>query len=122
MGEARRQLNWDEFRLLDTENGISSGQVIQLPDGRAAFYEGLNATSSGDDVPFSTSGKVTLPKTTSMVLLAGGRAYWDHSANAVHYKKTNDRDFYIGRVATDASSSDANCDVYLNSDPPYDID
>jgi hypothetical protein len=68
------------------------------------------------------TGVVKVVKTTSMVLLVGGRAYWDYSANLAHYKKVNDRDFYLGRLTADAASADTVCYVALNVDPPYDID
>jgi hypothetical protein len=78
--------------------------------------------TSGNIVGVQVTDIVKIDKTTNMVLLAGGRAYWDHSANKVHYKKVNDRDFYIGRVFLDATSAATSCYVELNIDPPYDID
>jgi 16S rRNA G966 N2-methylase RsmD len=54
--------------------------------------------------------------------LDGGRAYWDHSANAVTFEKVNDRDFYVGRVVGDATSASTTCNVNFNIDPPYDMD
>ena len=101
---------------------IAAGECWQMKDGRAAVYTGLNAAASGDRSNFTTTGQFTFTKTASMVLLDGGRAYWDHSANAVSYKKVNDRDFYLGRVVGDAASADTTCVVNLNVDPPYDID
>ncbi len=98
------------------------GDVIQVPDGRAGVIQ--NDVTSGNPVGVEVArGKIyEMTKTTSMVLLTGGRAYWDHSANKVHFKKVNDRDFYIGRITADATSSATTCFVALNVDPPYDID
>src|SRR4051812_4645973 len=101
---------------------IAANEVHQLADGRAGVLTSLNAASSGERTNWTTTGQFTLPKTTSMVLLDGGRAYWDYSANKVHYKKVNDRDFYLGRVVGDAASADTTCVVNINVDPPYDID
>lgn len=101
---------------------IAAGEVWQMKDGRAAVYVGQNAAASGDRTNFTTTGQFTFTKTASMVLLDGGRAYWDHSANAVHYKKVNDRDFYLGRIVGDAASADTTCVVNLNVNPPADID
>lgn len=101
---------------------VAAGECWQLKDGRAAVYVGQQAASAGDRTNFTTTGQFTFTKTAGVVLLDGGRAYWDHSANAVTYKKVNDRDFYLGRVVGDAASADTTCAVNLNVDPPYDID
>ncbi len=101
---------------------IVSGEVHQLSDGRAGVYTALNAAASGDNINLGTEGQFTLPKTTSMVLLRGGRAYWDHSANKVHFKTVNDRDFFIGTVAADAAAADTTCVVNLNVKPSYVIE
>ena len=101
---------------------IVSGEVHQLSDGRAGTYSGLNSAASGDNINVTTVGQFTLPKTTSMVLLRGGRAYWDHSANKVHFKEVNDRDFFIGTVAADAAAADTTCVVNLNVKPSYVIE
>lgn len=101
---------------------IAAGEVHQLSNGQAAVYQGLNAAVSGQRVVFATEGQFTLPKTASIVLLDGGRAYWDHSANTVTFEKVNDRDFYLGRVVGDTAAASATVVVELNVDPPYDID
>lgn len=100
----------------------AAGEVRQGPDGRALVLGGQNAYAAGDTVNFTDTGKFTMPKTASIVLLNGLRAYWDYSAGKVHYKKVNDRDFYLGRVVGDAASADTECVVDLNVDPPYDLD
>lgn len=99
---------------------ITGGQVIQLPDGRAGVLPTDVAASTLTAA--QVTGVYKIDKTTSMVLLAGGRAYWDHSANKVHYKKVNDRDFYLGRVVADAAAADTTVKVALNVNPPDDID
>ncbi len=100
----------------------SSGEVRQLADGRAGVLQGLNAATSGETRTYKTNGIHTLTKVSGVVLLDGGRAYWDHSANAVTFEKVNDRDFYVGRVVGDAASTDTEVAVNLNIDPKYDID
>lgn len=100
----------------------SSGEVRQLSDGRAAVMTGLAAGVANDVRNFTTTGKKTVTKAAGWVALAGGRAYWDHSADAATYKKVNDRDFYLGRIAEDATSAATELVVDLNIDPPYDID
>ena len=120
---------WD-LQQITAAASVGIGELWQLADGSAAYFERLAGTtsnpvipgSSGDRVQFRTRDKVTIPKTTSLVILDGGRVYWDHSANAAHYKKVNDRDFYVGRAVGDAASADAFIVVDLNADPAYDID
>lgn len=112
----------DDFRLVAAA-ALSGGELIQLPDGRAAYRKGLKASAAGDLVSLDPSTRpLRLTKATGFEALAGGRAYWDHSANAVSYKKVNDRDFYIGRFAEDAGSADTECLVTQGIDPAYDID
>lgn len=99
----------------------SAGDVVQLPDGRAGVV--AVDCDSGDIVGVHVEGIFLMTKTTSMACLRGGRAYWDHSANKVSYKKVNDRDFYVGRYSQDQLTESATtCYVQLNIDPPYDID
>lgn len=129
MPDARLVRNWDE-QLLTAAAAVAIGEIWQMADGRAAYYERLAgnitnpnvAAGSGDQIVLRTSGKVTVTKTTGMVILDGGRVFWDHSANSASYKKVNDRDFYIGRAVGDSASSDATLVVDLNADCRYDID
>ena len=77
----------------------SAGDVIQLRDGRAGVVS--NDVASGGVVGVWVSGIFKFLKTTSMVLLNGGRAYWDHSANKVHFARVSDRDFFqVGKPYT----------------------
>lgn len=112
--------SWD--RRVTLAAAAAAGEVRQLSDGRAGVLAGLNAAASGDVRSYKTQGQYTLTKATGVVLLAGGRAYWDHSANNVTYKKVNDRDFYVGRVVNDAATGDTEVVVDLNVNPPDDID
>lgn len=100
---------------------VSVGEVWQMKDGRAAVYKDAAAAAQGDRTRWTTEGQYTLTKATGFVGLDGGRAYWDHSANNVSYKKVNDRDFYLGRFVGDAATGDTSCAVNLNVDPAYDV-
>lgn len=102
---------------------VPSGEVRQMKDGRAGVAKQQVAADSGDPVVFETAGIYKMVKTTNAyVALEGNRAYWDHSANVVHYKKVNDKDFYLGRFAKDATAAATEVYVNLNIDPPYDVD
>lgn len=111
-----------EGEMIDwtSDAAYNSGDVIQLKDGRAAVVG--EDVASGKPVGVYVGGIFKVQKTTSMVFLNGGRAYWDNSASLAHYKKVNDRDFYLGRFTADAASADTVCYLALNVDPPYDID
>jgi predicted RecA/RadA family phage recombinase len=113
MPEATFVRDWDETRLTAAAS-VGTGELRQLADGRAGFFESATAASSGDRIVFSTSGQVTVPKATGVKLLDGGRAYWDHSANNVTFKPANDRDFYAGVIVGDSESGDSVCTLNLN--------
>lgn len=121
MADAVFNRNFDET-LVRLAGSVSGGELWQQYDGRAGFYDSLSAQSSGVDARFKTAHAAILTKATGVVILKGGRCYWDHSANNVTYKKVNDRDFYIGRAAKDTASGDGVIEVILNVDPRYDID
>ena len=99
---------------------LAAGELIQLPDGRAAFAP--TAIAAGVLGAVQVEGIVEVTKTASMVVLDGLDVYWDYSANAAHYKKVNDRDFFIGTAVGDAASSATTMKVALNVAPVWDID
>lgn len=101
---------------------VSAGELRQLANGRPGFYRGNYSVSSGNSISFWESGQATIPKTTGIVLLDGGNAYWDRSARKVTYRKLHDRDFWIGTVVGDAASADETCTVNLGVPPHYDYD
>lgn len=98
----------------------SQGDVIQLPDGRCGIVEA--DCVSGGIVGVVVEGIRKVLKTASIAILSGGRVFWDHSANKGHFKKANDRDFYMGRASADAAASDSYVYVDLNINPPADVD
>lgn len=121
MGEARSVRNPGLVRF-QAAAAISPYEVLQSPTGGACVWDSATAAAQGDYVEMKTDGAWQMAKTTGFVGLRGNRAYWDHSANAVYYKKVNDRDFYVGRFAEDAESAAGGCVIDLNADPAYDID
>lgn len=90
---------------------IQIGDVWQLPDGRSGVFSGTAAAAEGDTASFLPSYIHVYTKKSGFVALEGGRAYWDHSANAVNYRRTGDRDFYLGRFYRDAESAAETCTV-----------
>ena len=106
----------EEVQLV-TEAAVVATEVNQLPDGRAGVYAGLASAAANDPVAYQTEGIYTVAKTTGMVFLPGDEVWWDHSANKAHYKKVNDRDFFLGSAYGDAASADA----VIVCDPKTDI-
>ncbi len=103
----------DPVSLLMQSN-LAFGDVRKLPMG-VAGANADGAVSSGSYGRLRESqAKVNVLKDTTVALLAGGRVYWDYSAGQCTYKKVDDRDFYIGRMAADAALADPNAQVYFN--------
>lgn len=128
MADAIKVRESNEHRLTLAAS-VAVGDIWQMASGKAAVAirkagttGGAIAGSTGEQYDFHTDGKWTVTKATGIVLLDGGRVYWDHSANQATYRKVNDRDFYIGRVVGDAATADATVVVDLNADPAYDWD
>lgn len=99
---------------------LTGGQVIQLADGRAAVSP--TDLAAGVKGAVQVCGVYRLLKTASIVILDGGKVFWDHSANKAHYKTVNDRDFYVGTAVGDSASSDTTVDVAFNRLPAYLVD
>jgi len=121
MPEAKRRGNNDE-RALKAAAAVDTGEVWQLPDGRAAYHDALEDAATGDRVCFRTEGIATVPKAASIVITDGQPVYWDHSANAATFEKVNDRDFFLGTAVGDAASADTTMEVNLNERPVYAVD
>ena len=93
---------------------VSAFDIWQLPGGTAGFLNSSTGITANNDTNFTKHWIITAVKATGFVGLAGGRAYWDHSANAVSYKRNGDRDFYLGRFVEDAASADTTCTIDLS--------
>lgn len=96
---------------------LSAGQVLQLPDGRAAFAP--TAIAAGIKGAVQITGIVEVAKTTSMVMLWGSQLFWDASANKAHLLHGNDADFPLGACQEDAASAATTVKVALNKGPNY---
>lgn len=116
------KVHQDNADIIDytAEAAYSGGAVIQLRDGRAAVLP--VDVASGAKGGAITDAIVEVQKTASIVILDGGKVYWDHSANKAHFKPVNDRDFYLGTAVGDAASADTTLKVALNHKPHYIFD
>jgi len=123
MSEAVLDKGVDTITVTTPAAGYSSGEVIQLPDGRAGVLSGLVARVSGQEAAFAVAGQFTLAKTASVVILKGAPLYWDRSANsATPLKALTGADFYAGTAVDDATAAATTVVVNLNVQPNYTID
>ena len=99
---------------------LTSGEVFQLPDGRAAVVAGLAGFAAGDWACAYVQGIYSVQKTASIALLKGGKVYWDRSANKAHFRPQSG-DFFLGTVVADAAGTDTTVDVDINVVPQYAI-
>lgn len=99
--------------------GYTGGEMLQLPDGRACYVDGLNSFDSGDPVNLKTEGLVEVAKTSGVVVLDGAPMYWDRSAGTATPLQAFDGtgDFFIGCAVKDAASTATSCWVDLNIQP-----
>lgn len=122
MAEAVTQYERGEYELTAAA-AVASGEILQLPNGRAAVKTGLNAAASGDTIGLTDDEIVVkVPKTSGIVILDGGEVFWDRSASAAHYQPTGDDDFYLGCAYGDAASAATDMLVVLNRMPTYLVD
>lgn len=102
---------------------LSTGEIIQLPDGRAGITASATEVASGDVAGLHTHGQFRVLKTDSIVILDGGKVFWDRSANtATPLQAAAGADFYLGVAVGDAASGDATVVIDLNVRPTYTID
>jgi hypothetical protein len=121
MAEARFTRDPELHNVL-LDGSVGAYEVRQLPTGEAGFLDLADGGTSGQYKEFRKRGQATVAKATSVVLLKGQSVYWDHSANVATYRKVNDRDFFMGVMAEDATSAQTSCVVDLNVLPRFDID
>lgn len=97
----------------------TSGDIIQVADGRAGVVRGDYTDGQTMSVEVTEGLVVTVPKTTSMVVLDGTDMYWDNSANKTHLLQRNDKDFFAGCAVGDATSSATTHKIALNQRARY---
>src|SRR5262245_43344195 len=116
--EATMHHDHDTVAIVVPTGGLSAGQIIQLPDGRAGYVEGLEACAVGDKASIRVAGQVYVPKTASVVLTDGQDVMWDHSANTATFDMPlDDKDFHLGVTVGDvaATATEFLCDLNVKS-------
>lgn len=114
----------NDYRLTAAA-ATASGEVWQLPNGRAAVRCGLNALAANDATNWTDEGQHTVTKAADLVWIKGAPIWWDHSANAATPNEpigAGDRDFYIGTAVDDVVAATTTGVVNFNVLPSYIID
>jgi predicted RecA/RadA family phage recombinase len=105
------------------EAALASGEMIQLPDGRAGYKAAQRAAAIGDSAGIQVKGRVKVAKTASVVILKGDEVFWDRSANtATPLQAVADADFSCGVAVEDAAAAATTVEIELNAKPRYTID
>ncbi|KKM86704.1 hypothetical protein LCGC14_1276320 [marine sediment metagenome] len=122
--EARTVKGAEAFMMdVVAPEALSTGEVIQLPDGRAGVNASATEVASGDVAGLHTSGQFSFLKTASVVILDGAPIYWDRSANtATPLRAAAGADFYLGVAVGDVVAAGGTVVVDLNVQPAYTID
>lgn len=98
-----------------TVGAVTSGEVLQAPDGRAGVA--LDAYAAGALAVLAIEGVYNLAKTANEIFVPGQRLYWDSSGSTVtSVPPITAADFFVGCSAGDAAAADATAAVDLNKD------
>ena len=123
MAECIHDNNAGERRVIVPTGGYTSGQVMQLPDGRAAYVEGMRSPAAGDAANLRAVGRCRVAKAASIVVLDGAPLWWDRANNcATPLRAVTGANFFLGLAVGDAASSATELVVELNAYPRYTID
>lgn len=99
---------------------VVAGDMVHLPDGRAAFSS--SAIAAGIKGAVQTEGIVTVTKTADLVWVDGQEIYWDASANSAILYPASDEDYLMGVAYGDQTAAATTGKVSLNVKPVYKID
>jgi hypothetical protein len=115
MNEATHKRDLGDAIVLVDALARSGGEIVQLASGRAAYRAGLKASDAGESSGYVDVGQILVPKTASVVILDGGKVFWDISAGSATYKlDPGTGDFLLGLAIGDAAGSDDVVLVDLN--------
>ena len=112
----------DDPTLVTLASAASIGELRQLSDGRAAYLSSFESGTAGDQKTYMARQQVTITKTTGVVILDGGKVFWDRSARSATYRPNDDADFYVGTCVGGATSAASVVAVNLNIEPRYIVD
>jgi len=98
--------------------GFTSGEILQLCDGRAGYVAGLKNPLVADAVAIETEGQITVAKIASLCVIDGCEIWWDRSAATATPLRTADC-FYLGTAIGDVAAAGTTILVNLNKKPEY---
>lgn len=112
----------EDERQIKTLVALNGGTLGQLPNGKAAYADGLKPFETNDQVNWRTKGRVRVPK-AAICILDGGKVYMTFALRTCTFKRAaNSRDFYVGTAVGDYLSTDTTMLVELNDQPYYTLD
>ena len=93
-----------------------SGQVVELPDGRAGVIASGNDRVAADEVAAFTRGQFTCLKNTSAVILEGQHVWWDWANEEVQHSSVGAgaTGFPLGIALANATAAATTVRVQLN--------
>jgi predicted RecA/RadA family phage recombinase len=94
---------------------LAGGQVLQVPDGRAAVA--TSAIASGSQGAVAVEGIFRFLKAADIYLFQGQEVFWDYTNNCVTFWLTSGKGFFLGTVQTDAIGTASTVDVAINVRP-----
>jgi len=119
MAEGPTKHDGDTVKMVATAV-LTSGQVVQTPDSRAAVYNGLRACEIGDYVALNTGGVRPVAKTANIAFLPGQEVWWNRTTNLATYRLAGD--FFVGIATAGAAATASVVDTAMNKAPNYIVD
>jgi hypothetical protein len=104
------------------ENAANANELREGPAGRAEYLQGSSAAIAGQNYNYKDIDKIVITKPTGMSFLNGGRVWWDRTNRRAHFKRSGNRDSYLGTSVGDAAADATSMTVDLNKQPYYHID
>lgn len=98
---------------------VVAGEVLQLPDGRAAVAP--CAIAAGVKGAVQVAGIVTVQKSITQTMLVSNKVFWDTSASKCNLLHGGSSDFFLGTVVEDAAYAGTTVKVNLNAEPAYNL-
>src|SRR5262249_24089137 len=126
IAQAQKRYDFGEQKFKNYPVLQNSGDIIQLPDGRAAVCKGLALNQEfavGDGLSVETTGIFKVPLANNINILKGGKVYWQRGTSPVasFTPGLSGKGFYLGTAVEDvvAAASGNYAHVDLNVQPLY---